>query len=52
MRSQRIRLLDADVLIDSLIAATALRLNAPLCTFNVKHFRHIPRLIIEQPYQR
>ncbi len=39
-------------LIDALIAATALSLNAPLCTFNVKHFRHIPGLITEQPYQR
>jgi len=39
-------------LIDSLIAATALSLSAPLCTFNVKHFRHIPGLVTEQPYQR
>lgn len=39
-------------LVDSLIAATALSLNVPLCTFNVKHFRHIPGLITEQPYQR
>ncbi len=39
-------------LIDTLIAATALSLNAPLCTFNRKHFRHIPRLVIEQPYTR
>ena len=39
-------------LIDTLIAATALSLNAPLCTFNVKHFRHIPGLITEQPYTR
>ncbi len=39
-------------LIDSLIAATALSLGAPLCTFNVKHFRHIPGLVTEQPYQR
>ncbi len=39
-------------LIDTLIAATALSLNAPLCTFNRKHFRHIPGLVIEQPYLR
>ncbi len=39
-------------LVDALIAATALSLNAPLCTFNVKHFRAVPGLIIEQPYQR
>ncbi len=39
-------------LVDALIAATALSLKAPLCTFNVKHFRHIPGLITEQPYQR
>lgn len=38
--------------IDTLIAATALSLNAPLCTFNRKHFRHIPGLVIEQPYSR
>lgn len=39
-------------LIDTLIAATALSLNAPLCTFNRKHFRHIPGRVIEQPYTR
>lgn len=39
-------------LIDTLIAATALSLHAPLCTFNVKHFRHIPGLVTEQPYTR
>ncbi len=39
-------------LIDALIAATALSLSAPLCTFNLKHFRHIPGLVTEQPYQR
>lgn len=39
-------------LIDTLIAATALSLNAPLCTFNRKHFRHIPGLVIKQPYSR
>ena len=39
-------------LVDALIAATALSLNAPLCTFNLKHFRHIPGLVTEQPYTR
>lgn len=39
-------------LIDTLIAATALGLNAPLCTYNLKHFRPIPGLVTEQPYTR
>jgi predicted nucleic acid-binding protein len=26
--------------------------NATLCTFNVKHYRIIPKLSIEQPYSR
>ncbi len=38
--------------LDMLIGATALGLGAPLCTFNVKHFRAIPGLLIEQPYKR
>lgn len=39
-------------LIDSLIAATTIGLNATLCTFNVKHYRNIAGLILEQPYVR
>lgn len=39
-------------LIDVLIAATALSYGVPLCTFNIKHFRHIPGLALEQPYVR
>lgn len=39
-------------LIDALIAAAALSLGVPLCTFNVKHFRHVPGLVTEQPYLR
>ena len=39
-------------LIDSLIAATTIGLGATLCTFNVKHYRNITGLILEQPYAR
>lgn len=39
-------------LIDSLIAACAVGRNEILCTFNVKHYRVIPGLSIEQPYSR
>lgn len=39
-------------LIDSLIAATSIGLGATLCTFNVKHYRNIAGLVIEQPYTR
>jgi len=35
-----------------LIAATALGLGATLCTFNVKHYRNIAGLAVEQPYAR
>lgn len=37
---------------DALIAATARELGATLCTFNRKHFRAVPGLILEQPYRR
>jgi predicted nucleic acid-binding protein len=39
-------------LIDSLIAACAMGLNARLFTFNAKHYGAIPGLIIGQPYVR
>ncbi|MEM8611630.1 MAG: PIN domain-containing protein [Cyanobacteria bacterium P01_H01_bin.105] len=39
-------------LIDALIAACAIGSNATLCTFNVKHYRVIPGLSMEQPYNR
>jgi len=39
-------------LIDALIAATVIGLGATLCTFNVKHYRSIAGLVVEQPYTR
>lgn len=39
-------------LIDSLIAATTIGLGATLCTFNVKHYRSVAGLVLEQPYKR
>jgi predicted nucleic acid-binding protein len=39
-------------LIDSLIAACAVGLSATLCTFNVKHYKIVPGLTMEQPYTR
>ena len=39
-------------LIDALIAATAVGRSARLCTFNMKHFRVVPGLVIHQPYLR
>jgi predicted nucleic acid-binding protein len=39
-------------LIDALVAACAVGRSATLCTFNVKHYRVIPGLGMEQPYSR
>jgi len=39
-------------LLDSLIAACAIGLSAKLCIFNVKHYRSLPGLSLEQPYAR
>ncbi len=39
-------------LLDSLIAACAVGRSATLCTFNAKHYRVIPDLVMVQPYKR
>jgi predicted nucleic acid-binding protein len=37
-------------IIDMIIAATALTHNATLLTHNIKHYRQVPGLVIDQPY--
>ena len=39
-------------LLDALIAACVISLSATLCTFNVKHYRVVPGLVMVQPYTR
>lgn len=39
-------------LLDALIGACAVGRGATLCTFNIKHYRVIPGLIMVQPYTR
>jgi predicted nucleic acid-binding protein len=39
-------------LLDALIAASAIGLNATLLTFNEKHYRVVPGLVIRKPYNR
>ena len=39
-------------LLDSLIAATAIGHDATLYSFNIKHYRAITGLTLEQPYKR
>ena len=39
-------------LLDALIAATTIGLGATLCIFNVKHYRNISGIALEQPYVR
>ena len=39
-------------LLDALIASCAVGLSATLCTFNVKHYQVVPRLVTAQPYVR
>lgn len=38
--------------LDALIATTAIGLDMPLATFNVRHFSSIPGLTLVQPYER
>lgn len=37
---------------DCLIAAQAIKLSAILYSFNIKHFRAIPELIVQPPFER
>ncbi|MHC0064975.1 PIN domain-containing protein [Nostoc sp. UIC 10890] len=39
-------------LLDALIAACAVGQGATLCTFNVKHYRVVPSLVMAQSYTR
>jgi hypothetical protein len=39
-------------LLDALIAACAVGLSAALYSFNAKHFRVVPGLVVAQPYTR
>ena len=39
-------------LLDALIAACAIGASATLCTFNVKHYRVVPGLVMVQPFTR
>jgi predicted nucleic acid-binding protein len=39
-------------MIDALIGETAVGLGVPIQTFNVKHFKAIPNLVIQTPYAR
>ncbi len=39
-------------IMDCLIAAIAVRLNAPLYSFNLKHYRSVPGLTVSAPYTR
>src|SRR5688572_29607871 len=41
---RRLRLSHGIGVFDTLIAATAVELNVPLHTFNIKHFQHVPGL--------
>ena len=39
-------------ILDALIGECAVGLGVPLCTFNMRHFRAVARLVTEQPYER
>jgi predicted nucleic acid-binding protein len=39
-------------LLDALIASCAVVLSATLCTFNIKHYKHVPGLVVIEPYIR
>lgn len=39
-------------LLDALIAACSVGRSLTLCTFNVKHYRVVPNLMMAQPYAR
>ena len=39
-------------LIDSLIAATAVGRGVVLCTFNTRHYRGFPGIVLQEPYRR
>lgn len=39
-------------ILDALIGECAAGLEVPLCTFNVKHYKVIPRLMVEKPYEK
>lgn len=39
-------------LLDALIASCAVGRGLTLCTFNIKHYRAVPNLVMAQPYAR
>ncbi len=49
---ERLHLSHSIGILDALIGACAISLGVPLCTLNVKDFKAIPGLEIEQPYKR
>lgn len=39
-------------MIDALVAACAVERSATLCTYNFRHYRAVPGLLLEAPYER